>query len=53
MSRAFKIIVLACRDKEWSVRRIARHLGVPVDKVHEKCSCINGRNCTGSGCRIK
>lgn len=52
MSAAFKVEVIDLRREGWSVRSIARELAVPVDKIHENCGCLNGRFCTGSGCRI-
>lgn len=52
MSAATKLMVIDLRREGWTVRRIARELEIPVDKVHEKCGCLSGRDCKGPGCRV-
>lgn len=49
----FKTLVLGLRREGFSVRSIARTLGTPVNRIHENCGCLNGRDCTGPGCRIR
>lgn len=52
MKAGFKVMVIDLRREGLSVRSIARELSTPVDKVHENCGCLSGRDCTGPGCRI-
>jgi len=50
---AVKMLRNRGEDKRPSmVRFVARKFRTTVPEIHAAAGCVNGKNCTGQGCRI-